>query len=85
MVKSYSFSTVPGQDFIQRPELAYVSILNVKRSGIGYTVVDGDEPISSGERKVQHFWSSGKLKFADVFNTPSGEFGPESVFVMWKE
>lgn len=89
MILSKTYIGVPYTYSIVAAELTNVIILGVKKEGIGFTVQDGEIPVTSGMRSVDYLPGSGTLRFGDPFIDPSGEEANifpylERVWVMWK-
>lgn len=77
MIKSKTYTTTPGLDYIQDAELAFAQIYIVKREGIQY-----DRYISGGvtNRTYIHNASLGRITFLTTFNSSP----IEKVFVLYK-
>lgn len=81
MIVKRVYNTTPGADFIAVPELAFVTVLKVKREGLGYDVTTAST--FPGNRQVRHQVSSGILTFLVPFNDVGGGIG-EPIYVLFK-
>ena len=72
-VRSTTYYATPGTFSITAFELAYVTILAVKREGTGYNITTA----TPGNREVEYTAGAGKLEFEN-------EFAAEKVFVLYK-
>lgn len=91
-ITSKTYTTVAGTNYIQAPELRFVTILDVRREGAKYDLVLTG---SAGNRQAKYTSSNGRLAFLNAFTAISGgpsltpvggspAMIPEKVFVKWK-
>lgn len=74
MIQSRIYIGSPGLYAISDAELINVTILGVKREGRGQNVIaddpDADAVLVPGYRGCAYLPGSGRLRFADPFNSP---------------
>jgi hypothetical protein len=86
-VRSAYYNGPNGRTAVIVPELAYRSIVSVKREGLGYNIVDG----TPGNREAQYVAADGKFIFENPFTSTVVDMGAydlrinEKIFIIWKE
>lgn len=88
MTTSVTYYGSPGSVQIDAIELFHVTILGVKREGLGFNEQPLDFTLSPGSRDFQYYPALGRILFADEFSGPT--FGRpnraelERVWVLYK-